>query len=141
MTLTERLIRESIIIDFNSKITYGIDLKYVDYPSRLANITFTLLNTTPLLQIADSLRAENEECNKEFIDGTYKFCIGINGHTKVNHFIACEITTDDDEELYFIDLSKEEQKLIYEILNEQCKEHLNQTCDDILGEAWGLCVR
>ena len=78
--------------------------------------------------------------------GWYDLQIGINDYTdsKLDTCITFALingTTPDTEETYVIDLSPEEQKLIYERLNEECEEHLGKTCEDLLAEARKEMIR
>ena len=79
-------------------------------------------------------------------DGLYDSRIGINDYTdsKLDTCITFALingTAPDTEETYVIDLSEEEQRLIYERLNEECKEHLGKTCEDLLAEARNEMIR
>ena len=43
--------------------------------------------------------------------------------------------SEDNEHSYYLDLSEEEQRVIFALLDEQCREHYNKSCADLLEEA------
>ena len=43
--------------------------------------------------------------------------------------------SEDNEARYFIDLTAEEQSVIYAQLDEQCKIYLGKSCEELLAEA------
>ena len=73
-------------------------------------------------------------------DGWYEFFVGLNGFS-ANHMDNCLTFTvvnrdsPDNEQSYTIDLSPYEQAALYDRLNEQCKDSLGQTCEELLDEA------
>ena len=74
------------------------------------------------------------------LTGWYEFTIGINGFTpthldSVISFIEVGDNHPDSEVAYTIDLTEEEQKAVYDCLNEQCRKYLGKGCEDLLGEA------
>lgn len=61
------------------------------------------------------------------------FLIGINGFTKTKVDTALEVVV--DEERYFVDLSENDQKEIWDALDDQCRKLFSRGCDALLGEA------
>lgn len=150
MSLLEYTVNEYVHIDFEADYEFGSDQAFVSYPCRFATVTFRLNETELLCRIADRIRQDAgfkplyaiDESTGEMREeaGWYEFNIGINDYTdsKLDTCITFALingTTPDTEETYVIDLSPEEQKLIYERLNEECEEHLGRSCKDLLAEA------
>ena len=106
--------------------------------------------TEGLVQIADRIRKDegyrpmhpldeftNDTCDNE---GWYDFYVGINGFAD-NHmdncieFVVVNADSEDNEELYTIDLLEQEQEAVYNRLDELCRKYLEQSCEDLLAEA------
>ena len=150
MTLTEGFIKDSIYIDFGTEVMYGSDQVYVDYPCRFATVTFELVSTEALAQIADWIRAKEgyapmhpmegwteDNCDQE---GWYSFYIGLNGLscTRLDSCIGFTVANSlspDNEEMYTIDLTDYEQGLVYDQLDAQCRKYLGKSCAGLLAEA------
>lgn len=151
MTLTEDILRDIIRIDFGGEIIYGSDVVYNTVPLKFATVSFSLYDTTNLNRCADRIRIKEKykpfytaTDENGFIhidpDGWYNFYIGINDFTesKVDsciEFVVCNSDEPDNESVYTIDLSEEEQKIIYKVLSEQCEKYLDKTCDELLKES------
>ncbi len=155
MTLIECIVNENIFIDFEKEIIYGSDQQYVSYPSRFASVSFSLSDTKLLNRLADRIRIRNgfkpldasEENHLEknpdemtFPYAWYEFFIGLNDFTesKVDScicFTVQDVDSPDDGKSYTIDLGEDEQKFIYKRLDEQCREHLGKSCEELLAEA------
>ena len=150
MTLIEGFVRDEILIDFGSEIMYGDDQCYLDYPSRFPTVEFQLMATNGLVQIADRIRKDagykpmhaldeytDDTCDN---DGWYDFYVGLNGFSD-NHmdscieFVVVNADSEDNEELYTIDLTAEEQAAVYSALDRQCRDHLGKGCEELLAEA------
>ena len=150
MTLTEGFVKDEVFIDFGTEVLYGDDQCYIDYPCRFPTVGFQLMATNGLSQIADRIRVDagfkpmhamdeytDDTCDN---DGWYSFFVGLNGFTD-NHMDTCiefiveNSDSEDNEELYSIDLTADEQAAIYNRLDEQCRKYLNQTCEELLAEA------
>jgi len=145
--LTEYILRHMIFIDFSWNFHFTTDQVFVSYPCKVAGVTFHLLSSEMLENLADYVRMENghkpfqlrpgySECDN---DGWYEFTIGINTYTKskVDNFILCETlnTEDNSDENFGMDISEEEQKIIYDILDEQLKKYCDQGCEELLKQA------
>lgn len=150
MTLMEGFVRDEVFVDFDTDILYGSDQCYIDYPCRFPTVGFQLLMTNTLSQIADRIRKDrgfkpmhpmdeftDDACDN---DGWYDFYVGINGYTK-NHmdscieFVVVNSESEDNEQRYAIDLTSEEQDVIYTRLDEQCRRNLGKGCEELLAEA------
>ncbi len=150
MTLIEGFVKDEIFIDFGAEIMYGDDQCYIDYPCRYPTVGFQLMATNGLTQIADRIRKDlgfapmhpldeytDDTCDN---DGWYDFYIGLNGYSD-NHmdscieFIVVNSDSPDNEEMYSIDLTMDEQATIYKRLDEQCRKYEGKSCDELLAEA------
>ena len=150
MTLIEGFARDEIFIDPHAEPIFGDDQCFLCYPERFATVTFELQATNGLIQIADRIRKDlgfkpmhpmdeydDDSCDNE---GWYDFYAGLNGHTE-NHmdscleFVVVNADSEDNEEMYIIDLTAEEQKVVYGRLDEQCLMLLGRGCEELLAEA------
>ena len=150
MTLTEGFAKDQVFIDFDAEVMYGDDQCYIDYPCRFPTVGFQLMATNGLSQIADRIRKDagfkpmhamdeysDDTCDNE---GWYDFYIGLNGFAD-NHmdscieFVVVNDDSEDNEELYTIDLTADEQAAIYARMGEQCRKYLGQSCEELLAEA------
>ncbi len=151
MTLLEGFVRDEIFIDFGADVLYGSDQCNVSFPCRFPTVTFQLMATNGLSQIADRIRKDlgfapmhpmdeytDDTCDN---DGWYDFYVGINGYAE-NHmdscieFVVVNSNSLDCEERYSIDLTtEEEQDAVFKHLNEQCQKYLGKDCLDLLAEA------
>lgn len=121
LTFIELLIRDNIIIDFDDEIGFGYDQAYDLYPCVFPVVTFRLVETPTLIRIA--------EC-EGLTD--YSFYISLNGYNKF-HLDTC--ITIDALDADNIDLEEDEQELIFDCLDRQCREMLNRSCEELLDEA------
>jgi len=150
MNLLEGFVRDEIYIDFGAELMYGDDQCYIDYPCRFPTVGFQLMTTNGHSQIADRIRKDagfkpmnamdkytDDTCDNE---GWYDFYVGINGFAD-NHmdscieFVVVNADSEDNEELYTIDLNGDEQAAVYARLDEQCRRYLGQSCEELLAEA------
>lgn len=150
MTLIEGFVKDEIFIDFGSEVMYGDDQAYISYPCRFPTVGFQLMATNGLVQIADRIRKDkgmrpmhpmdeftDDTCDNE---GWYDFYVGLNGFTE-NHmdtcidFVVVNADSEDNEEMYHIDLGADEQAAIYNRLDEQCRKYLGKGCEELLAEA------
>jgi hypothetical protein len=150
MTLIEGFVKDAVFIDFGADVLYGSDQCYIHYPCRFPTVSFQLMATNSLSQIADRIRKDmgfkpmhpmdeytDATCDN---DGWYDFYIGINGYAE-NHmdgcieFVVINSDSNDNEQQYTIDLTTEEQDVIYVCLDEQCQSHQGKGCAELLAEA------
>lgn len=141
MDLSEALLRDIIWIDELAEPIFGKDQCYNSYPCVFATVSIELLSTNGLNNVANMIRAARgyNVDNRTFV-GYYNFYIGLNDYnpTKVDACMTFTVVNsgeDDDEEQYVISLSEYEQKVIWNILDTQCKSAWQVGCDDLLAEA------
>lgn len=150
MTLIEGVLRDNVFIDFGAEILYGDDQMYLDYPCRFATVGFELMATSLLCGIADRIRKDkgmkpmhpmdeytDETCDQE---GFYNFYAWINDWSDSKcdsciEFVVLNSDSEDNEELYTIDLGKDEEVAMFNRLDEQCREYLGKGCAELLAEA------
>ena len=158
-TLSENFINTEIFIDFDSELIYGEDQAYICCPKRFPTVRFQLKPTRGLVEIADGIRhklgfkpmypkkgCESKDCNTCTdcndidCDGWYDFFISLNGFND-SHLDTCIAVvvagsdSPDNEDMYTIDLSEDEQKLLYNRFDEQCRKNIDKTCEELLKEA------
>ena len=158
-TLSEDLINTEIFIDFDSELIYGEDQAYICCPKRFPTVRFQLILTRGLVEIADGIRHKlgfkpmypaqgcksNDcntctDCNDIDCDGWYDFFISLNGLNE-SHLDTCIAVvvagsdSPDNEDMYTIDLSEDEQKMLYKRFDEQCRKNIDKTCEELLKEA------
>ena len=150
MNLIEGFVKDELFIDFGCEVMYGDDQCYLNYPCRFPTVTFQLMATYGLSQIADRIRKDSgykpmhamdeytdDTCDNE---GWYDFYIGLNGYAE-NHmdsgldFIVVNADSEDNEAMYTIDLTPDEQDAIYARLDEQCRQYLGKGCEELLAES------
>ena len=163
--LSEDFINTEIFIDFESELIYGEDQAYICCPERFPTVRFQLMPTRGLIDIADRIRhrlgfkpmypVDRNHCDDcggcdecEVFDGCiacdddgwYDFFISLNGFND-NHLDTCIAVvvagsdSVDNEDMYTIDLSDDEQKLLYKRFDEQCRKSINKSCEELLKEA------
>lgn len=144
--MLQEILRDEILIDFYEEILYGTDQVYDSYPVVFQTVTFELYSTSLLVTLADKIRMKkdylpvaNKYVNRDQ-NGWYNFYIGINNYQgprtdSVIEFVLVNSDSPDNEETYSIELTEEERKIIYELLDEQCREELHKSCADLLEEA------
>ena len=156
MTLTEAFVKDEVFIDFGSEIMYGDDQAYMSYPTRFPTVGFQLMATNGHSQIADRIRKDagfkplhamdeytDDTCDNE---GWYDFYVGINGYAE-NHmdsgidFVVVNSDSEDNEEMYTIDLTTEEQNAVFARLDEQCRKYEGKSCEELLAEAWKRMIQ
>ena len=150
MTLTEWFVRDNIFIDFAGEILYGSEQANLTYPRRFATVEFPLSATEGLIQIADRVRKEAgfrpirpmDEYTGETCDNAawYDFYTGISTFSENRmggciEFVVVNADSPDNEKLHVIELSEEEKQAVFNRLDEQCREHLGKSCEELLQEA------
>ena len=139
----ERL-RGAIHIDTEQEYMLGDDQAYFCYPVRFPTVEFELAATTELCEIVDVIRKEKgylpmlEDGGDS--EGWYDLYLGLNGYTDTHmdtSIMAVVVNSDseDNEDYYLIELSEDEQKEIYTILDDQCRRYYEKSCADLLDEA------
>ena len=150
--MTEQFLYKAIFIDFGAEIIYGSDEFFDTYPCRFPTVEFMLSATDALVEIADRIRMEKgyfpmhprDDWNDVIdTDGWYDFYIGISklpndvGVHLDNciNFVVVNSDSEDNEELYEIKLTDDEQSMILAILDRQCKKHIEKSCQELLTES------
>lgn len=124
---------------------YGYtDQANISYPIRFPTVDFHLYDVPELNFIADYIRVEKGHApfftgDKVNDEGRYSFYIGINGFTDTHmnnciEFIVESGGDDDEETIYEIDLTEEEQRDIFKIIDGECKSIWGKTALEILDE-------
>ena len=112
------------------------DQMYVVYPCVFATVTFTLVGTNKLYELADeAVRRDDEYYTDEEIENLgYSFYISINDlpDCKIDNGITLY---DDGGSMYCIDLSEDERELIYNCINQQCIDVMGKGCEELLAES------
>ena len=153
MTLTENFIRNAIQLDSGAEVMYGSDQVYDTYPCRFPTVEFMLSATDALVEVADRIRMEKgylpmhpRDGRSDDVDndGWYDFYIGISklpsDHKECKldssiSFVVVNSDSDDNEDMYSIDLNETEQAYVYEILNRQCRRYHGKDCATLLAES------
>ena len=150
--MTEQFLRKAIFIDFGAEIIYGSDQVYDSYPCRFPTVEFMLSATDALVEVADRIRMgkgyfpmhPRDDWNDVVdTDGWYDFYIGISKlpNDEDVHldncitFVVVNSDSEDNEELYEIKLTDDEQAAILAILDSQCKKHIGKSCQELLMES------
>ena len=158
-TLSEDFINTEIFIDFDSELIYGEDQAYICCPKRFPTVRFQLKPTRGLVEIADGIRHKLgfkpmypaqgckssdcnacTDCNDIDCDGWYDFFISLNGLNE-SHLDTCIAVvvagsnSPDNEDMYTINLTENEQKMLYKRFDEQCRRTIDKTCEELLKEA------
>lgn len=128
----------------------GSDQAYNTYPVRFATVNLELESSGFLCNLADRIRKDlgfkpldaMDEYTSETCDqsGWYDFYVGLNDYNESKMdscitFVVVNCESDDCESSYVIDLSCEEQKAMYQRLDEECRRKYGKSCEDLLEEA------
>lgn len=153
MTLTEKFIADAIQLDSGADVMYGSDQINDTYPCRFATVEFQLMATDALVEVADRIRMEkgylpmhprDGRTDDVDNDGFYDFYIGISRLPGENQlvkldssisFVVVNSDSDDNEDMYTIDLTASEAEYVYEILNRQCRRYHGKDCETLMAEA------
>ena len=152
LSVYEALLNNNIHVDFDEELLYGSDQLCFSYPKRFPTVNMCLVCNEALGKIADEIRnvdgnkqipffTEKGEFGEDYDPyGYYNFYFGLNtvNEYKVDRIITFTVSSDiadDDGEEYFIELSLEEQKLMYECIDRQFRMELGKSANDVLAEA------
>lgn len=153
MTLTEKFIREAIQLDSNAEVIYGSDEIFDTYPCRFPTVEFQLIATDALAEIADRIRMEKEykpmhprdgRIDDVDNDGWYDFYLGVskllgeNQECRLDNcitFIVVNSDSDDNEDMYEIQLTDDERSAVHDILNAQCRRYHGKDIAAMLSKA------
>ena len=137
-------LRGAIHIDTDQEYMLGDDQACFYYPVRFPTVEFELVATTELCEIVDAILKEHgyapmlEDGGDS--EGWYDVYLGLNGYTDTHMdtsimAVVVNSNSEDNEDYYLIDLSKDEQREIYSILDDQCHRYYEKSCTDLLEEA------
>ena len=153
MTLTEKFIADTIQLDSVAEVMYGSDQIYDTYPCRFPTVEFQLTATDALVEVADRIRMEkgylpmhprDGRTDEVDNDGWYDFYVGISklpgDHQQCQldssiSFVVVNSDSDDNEDMYNIDLTESEKECVFEVLNRQCRRYHGKDCAALLTEA------
>ena len=139
MTLTEKFITDAIQLDSGAEVMYGSDQIYDTYPCRFPTVEFQLTATDALVEVADRIRLEkgykpmhprDGRTDDVDNDGWYNFYVGISklpgDHQQCQldssiSFVVVNSDSDDNEDMYTIDLTESEKECVFDIMNRQCR--------------------
>lgn len=139
----ERL-RRAVYLDAMEDYQLGDDQACLNYPMRYPTVEFELVDTIELCEIVDTIRKGKgyRPVLEEGGDTSawYSMYLGLNGYTSTGldtSILAIVVNSDseDNEQPYYLDLSEEEQRAIFKLLDGQCREHYGKSCADLLEEA------
>lgn len=153
MTLTEHFIHEAIQLESGAEVMYGSDQIYDSYLCRFPTVEFQLMATDALVEVADRIRMEkgylplhprDGRTDDVDNDGWYDFYVGVSrlpgDHQQCQldssiSFVVVNSDSDDNEDMYNIDLTEAEREYVYEILNRQCWRYHGKDCAELLAES------
>ena len=137
-------LRRAIHLDATEDYQLGDDQACLNYPMRYPTVEFELADTVELCEIVDTIRKgkgyrpvleEGGDAN-----AWYSMYLGLNGYTSSGLdtsilAVVANSDSEDNEQPYYLDLSEEEQRAIFKLLDGQCREHYGKSCADLLEEA------
>ena len=141
-------LRKSIYLGDGEPL-YGEDQAYVSYPVTFPTVNLSLSATTELIKIVDAMREEQgflpmlptEKHPEDYdMEGWYDFYIGLNCYS-VDHVdnrieaVVCNSDSEDNEEMYYIDLTDKARFCLAIRLNEEIKRNYDMGLMDMLHEA------
>ena len=146
MNITKENVADIMQINFNEDIIYGEDEACITVPERFATVNFMLWSTSALVREADRMRKEDgflpmfDDSGEFDCDGWYDFYIDLNDYSETNidaciTFVVGGSDQADNEHIYCIPLSPDEQEIVYGELDRQCKYYIEKSCEELLAEA------
>ena len=153
MTLTEKFITDAIHLDAGAEIMYGTDEMYDTYPCRFPTVEFQLMATDALVEVADRIRLDkgykpmhprDGRTDDVDNDGFCDFYVGISrlpyegAEVQLDSsitFIVVNSDSDDNEDMYEIELTAAEAEIVLAVLEQQCRKYEGKTCAELLDEA------
>ncbi len=147
MTLTEAFLHENVFIDSGSDLHYSEDQVFMSYPVRFATVEIPLIATDGLERIADRIRKNKgfkpirpmDEFTEKDCDQNawYDFYIDLVSWPGFRcgsciTFVVANSDELDNEEMYSIDLTEEEQIYMYCRLDEQLQKYTGKSCAEHL---------
>ena len=141
MTLTEKFITDAIHLDAGAEIMYGTDEMYDTYPCRFPTVEFQLMATDALVEVADRIRLDkgykpmhprDGRTDDVDNDGFCDFYVGISrlpyegAEVQLDSsitFIVVNSDSDDNEDMYEIELTAAEAEIVLAVLEQQCRKY------------------
>lgn len=138
-TLTELFMRANIFVDPSNEIDFGWDRDYVDRLITFPTVGLDIWGGEGLDGIVRIMRIE-EGHGPVPDNASFDYHVGLNAFTKsrVDTVILATVRENQApyiEREYIITLSEAEQAALYRQLDEQCREILGKSCEDLLAEA------
>ena len=147
-TITELFLDAAVKLDGNAEPMYGTGEAFVDYPCVFPTVNLVIHATDALSEIADRMRMAKgylpmvlqDEYGESDFDGWYEFSVGLNGYTPTHldnsiDFVVAGSDSADNEDIYHMELSLEEQQIIFDLLDCQCKDAFGKGCEELLEDA------
>ena len=148
MTLLEGILKDSLYIDFGADYLYSSEEMYNCVPVRYATVNFQLYETATLDTLVDRIRKDRgltplhpiDEYSDDMCENGawYDFYISLTdgNPSKVASCIeAVVVGGSEPEKTHCIDLTPEEQCMVYERLDEQCRQYIGKSCEQLLAES------
>lgn len=133
-----------LVVDPLAEVGYSIDQMYIDHPVVFPCATLPLCDTPALNAAADEIREKcgflpcfnGEKCDS---NGWYEFSIGVYGVAPGVENCITFIYNDgwsdiDASNEYTIDLTDEQRKLLFPILDAACRESRGTSIEELLEE-------
>lgn len=147
MSIIEYIFNRQIKVDFDKEYMLDFDFPDPGTNEKNAKVEIDLFPTDILNKLADDTRVKNGiipgdlmgYCSSSRQSRGYRFTCELSDieKYKVDPFILVEVHDSeaaDDWNLFCIDLSSEEQKWLYQVLDGQFKT-VGKSCEDLLAEA------
>lgn len=119
---TKDLCEKVIFFEPGSEPVRSTDQCFDSYPCVFNTLSFELSATDLLVSLADAISDREESL--------YSFYITINDYCKIDNCITAVVWDTDDEIL--IELDEEERGILYERLDELCREKYRKGCEEML---------
>ena len=131
-----------IHVDEGDEIFYNYDQAYNSFPCVFPTVNLSIWGYG-LTEIANEIRGNDglEPLGTDgAADGWYNFDVFLNGYSETHignciTFVVASDFMEDDGYEYEIPLTKEEQIVVYAILNADCERMLGKGCEELLEEA------
>lgn len=119
---TKELCEKVIFFEPGSEPVRSTDQCFDSYPCVFNTLSFELSATDLLVSLTDAISDREED--------HYSFYITINDYCRIDNCITA-VVWDTDEEL-LIELDEEERGILYERIDELCRENYWKSCEEML---------
>ena len=142
-----RIAAESIRISLADEILFDQTIIYNSCPVPVATVNIMLMDTIQLIGLVDEQRTSKgylpmlpNDDGKFDQNGWYRFYINLNDYLSHHVDNAIEATVEsesapDDFDCYSIDLTDEEQQMVYDALDKQLRKIEGKSAEELLAEA------